>query len=283
MRLLKTFYCSLAAHLLKANRFSREYRNILYTYILCLPLSKNYIMNEIFDGFPSATFQFLKALSDNNKKEWFELHKTDYQDYVLKPLQALVEGLGQFMLSVDPEFEVAPSLNKTISRIYRDTRFSRNKSPYKTSHWITFKRPGKEWKDYPAYFFEISPGSYRYGMGFYSACRQTMDNFRKSIDANPKSFLSAISFYANQQDIVIEGDKYKRPLRINLSEELQGWYNRKNIYLVCNRQIEGDCIDRELISDLMRGFKAVAPFYRYLSKVAPEKEKPESKGGLHIP
>jgi len=224
-------------------------------------------MIETFDGFSSATFQFLKALSDNNKKEWFELHKTDYQDYVLKPLQALVVGLGQFMLSIDPDFEVAPIQNKTISRIYRDIRFSRNKSPYKTSHWITFKRPGKEWKDYPAYFFEVSPSSYRYGMGFYSACRQTMDNFRKSIDANPGLFLSVISFYANQEDFIIEGEEYKRPLKIDLSEELRGWYNRKNLYLVSNKQIKGDYIDKELISDLMHGFKAVAPLYHYLSEI----------------
>jgi uncharacterized protein (TIGR02453 family) len=225
-------------------------------------------MNEIFDGFPSATFQFLKTLSDNNKKEWFELHKTDYQNHVLKPLQALVAVLGQFMLNIDPDFQVTPSLNKTISRIYRDTRFSRNKTPYKTSHWITFKRPGKEWKDYPAYFFEISPISYRYGMGFYNACRQTMDNFRKSIDANPKSFLTVVSFYAKQDVFVIEGEEYKRPLKTDLSKGLSDWYNRKNLYLVNNRQIEGDCIDRELISDLMHDFKTVAPFYHYLSKVS---------------
>jgi uncharacterized protein (TIGR02453 family) len=225
-------------------------------------------MIETFDGFPSATFQFLSTLSDNNKKEWFELHKSDYQDHLLKPLQALTAGLGQFMLSIDPDFEVAPALNRTISRIYRDTRFSKNKSPYKTSHWITFKRPGKEWKDYPAYFFEISPNSYRYGMGFYSACRQTMDNFRKSIDENPKSFLSAISFYAKQKAFVIEGEKYRRPLKADLSEELQDWYNRKNLYLVSNQQIAGSSIDKKLMSGLMHGFKAVAPFYHYLCNAA---------------
>lgn len=237
-------------------------------------------MIEAFDGFPPATFQFLKTLCDNNKKEWFELHKSDYQDHVLKPLQALAAGLGQFMLSIDPDFEVAPTLNRTISRIYRDTRFSMDKSPYKTSHWITFKRPTKEWKDYPAYFFEISPNTYRYGMGFYSACRQTMDRFRKTIDANPSSFLSAISFYAKQEVFVIEGEEYKRPLKADLSEELRDWYNRKNLYLVSNQQIEGDNIDEALISDLMHGFRIVAPFYHYLSKVATEKEKRNGEGGL---
>ncbi|MBA3015460.1 MAG: DUF2461 domain-containing protein [Proteobacteria bacterium] len=225
-------------------------------------------MIEKFDGFSSETFHFLENLRDNNHKQWFDLHKSDYQDHVLKPLQALVGELGQFMLSIDSDFEVTPALNRTISRIYRDTRFSKDKSPYKTSHWITFKRPKKEWKDYPAYFFEISPSSYRYGMGFYSASRQTMDNFRKSIDLHPGAFFSAISFYAKQRIFVIEGDEYKRPLKTDTPMELQEWYNRKNLYLVSNQQKKGTGIDKTLISNLMHGFEIVEPFYHYLCRVA---------------
>jgi uncharacterized protein (TIGR02453 family) len=225
-------------------------------------------MIEKFDGFSPATFQFLRNLCDNNHKEWFELHKSDYQDHVLKPLQALTAGLGQFMLSIDPDIDVTPALNKTISKIYRDTRFSKNKSPYKTSHWITFKRLRKEWKDYPAFFFEISPISYRFGMGFYSASRQTMDNFRKTIDSNPSTFLSAISFYSRQNGFTIEGEEYKRPLKADISEELQDWYNRKSLYLVSNQQLTGNSIDKKLITDLMHGFEVIAPFYHYLCKVA---------------
>lgn len=225
-------------------------------------------MIEKFDGFSSATIQFLRNICDNNCKEWFELHKPDYQNDVLKPLQALAAGLGPFMLSIDPDFEVTPALNRTISRIYRDTRFSKNKSPYKTSHWITFKRSRNEWKDYPAYFFEISPRSYRYGMGFYSASREIMDNFRKRIDSNPRAFLSATSFYSGQEIFVIEGDEYKRPLKADIPKELQDWYNRKNLYLVSNQQIEGNSIDKKLITDLISGFESIAPFYHYLCKAA---------------
>ncbi len=225
-------------------------------------------MNEKFDGFSSATIQFLRNLRDNNHKEWFELHKQDYLNDLLKPLQALTAGLGPFMLSIDPDLEVTPALNRTISRIYRDTRFSKDKSPYKTSHWITFKRLRKEWKDYPVFFFEISPSSYRYGMGFYRASRQTMDNFRKSIDSNPRTFLSVISFYSRQKNFTIEGEEYKRPLKTDIPKEFQDWYNRKSLYLVSNQQIEGNSIDKKLITDLMHEFEIIAPFYHYLCKVA---------------
>ncbi|MBJ6800550.1 DUF2461 domain-containing protein [Geomonas propionica] len=225
-------------------------------------------MIEKFDGFPPATFQFLRGLCDNNPKEWFELHKSDYQNYVLKPLQSLAAGLGPLMLSIDPDIEVTPSLNKTIARIYRDTRFSKDKSPYKTSHWITFKRSKIEWVDKPAFFIEISPYSYRYGMGFYSASRETMDRFRKGIDSHPAKFLSATSFFKKQRVFSIEGDEYKRPLKPDLPEELQRWYNRKNLYLVSNRQVEGGSIEQEIFSELVSGFQTIAPFYEYLRKVA---------------
>jgi uncharacterized protein (TIGR02453 family) len=225
-------------------------------------------MAEKFNGFSPATFHFLRNLPNNNHKEWFELHKADYQDHVLKPLQALVAGLGTLMLSIDQDFEVAPSINKTISRIYRDTRFSKDKSQYKTSHWITFKRPGSDWQDYPAYFFEISPYSYRYGMGFYSASRVTMDRFRKGLDENPAKFLSAIECFSKQGGFTIEGEKYKRPLKTDLPEKLQDWYNRKNIYLISNKQIEDNSIEKVLISELTLGFKAIASFYYYLCGVA---------------
>ena len=208
------------------------------------------------------------TLGKNNRKEWFELHKSDYQDHILKPLQALVAELGQFMLSIDPHLEVTPAVNRTISRIYRDTGFSKDKSPYKTNHWITFKRLRKDWKDYPAFFFEISPESYRYGMGFYSASRETMDRFRRNIDSDPRTFMTAIAFYSKQQVFVIEGDEYKRPLKTDIPKELQNWYNRKNLYLVCNRQMEESNIDKKLISDLVDGFQMIAPFYCYLCDVA---------------
>lgn len=223
-------------------------------------------MIEKFEGFPPTTFQFLRDLCDNNQKEWFDFHKSDYQDYVLKPLQSLTAGLGPLMLSIDPDIEVAPAINKTITRIYRDTRFSKDKSPYKTSHWITFKRPRIEWKDYPAFFFEISPYSYRYGMGFYSASRETMDRLRKGIDSNPAKFLSATSFFREQSVFAIEGEEYKRPLKSNIPEYLQNWYNRKNLYLVRNQQVEGKSIEIGLQAELIYGFETIAPFYHYLRK-----------------
>lgn len=93
---------------------------------------------SVFNGFSPATLNFLRNLKANNNKLWFENNRQDYQTLLMKPLRNLVIDIGPFMLSIDPYFEVLPAINKTISRIYRDTRFSKDKTPYKTSMWINF-------------------------------------------------------------------------------------------------------------------------------------------------
>jgi len=223
-------------------------------------------MANEFTGFTTESFRFLNGLRKNNAKQWFEAHKSEYQEHVLKPLQALVTELAPIMLGIDHFLEATPALNKTISRIYRDTRFSRDKSPYKANHWITFKRPRKDWNNFPAFFFELSPDTYRYGMGYYAADRATMDDFRKSIESTPASFLAATAFYKHES-FVLEGAAYKRPLKVDIPTLLQDWYNRKSFYLVCNRQVQGNVIDTSLATELASAFESLDPLYRYLLKV----------------
>ncbi|GBE17693.1 hypothetical protein BMS3Abin16_00281 [archaeon BMS3Abin16] len=227
-----------------------------------------------FSGFSPETLDFLSDLNANNNKAWFEAHKPDYQKYLLEPLKNLVTDLGSFMLTIDPYFETRPAVNKTISRIYRDTRFSKDKSLFKSTMWITFKRPGKDWRDAPAYFFEISLDSYRYGMGLYAASPDTMYRFREMIDKRPKEFLEAISFYSKQEIFVVEGEKYKKILfDENMPEEIQDWYQRRNLYTACNRKIDKRLFNRELVDDLIFGFGLLAPFYHFLWKIKLEKTR----------
>lgn len=222
---------------------------------------------DSFAGFSKETLSFLKSLQMNNNKEWFEKHKEDYNLYLLNPLRSLVNDLNEFMLTIDPHFEVSPAINRTISRIYRDTRFTKDKSPYKTTAWITFKRPKKDWKDSPAYFFELSRDSYRFGMGLYSASPNTMSLFREAIDEKPEEFNEAIRFYRKQDIFHIEGEKYVRIIDKNKTTETLDWYQRKNLYLVCNRKIDNMLFSQNLVENLSTSFALLEPLYQYLLKV----------------
>ena len=222
-------------------------------------------MERQFNGFSRKAFKFLKDLKANNDKTWFQAHRSDYEQYLLQPLRNLVDDLADFMLDIDLTFEVTPAVNKAISRIHRDTRFSKDKSPYRDCMWIVFKRPGKEWSSRGVgYFMEINATWYRYGMGFYEAAPDIIAQFRKQLDDDPQPFLKAIAPLDKQSIFTVESESYKRPKGTNLPESIRDWYNRKSFYLTCNRKIDKAILSFSLVDDLMQGFELAAPLYHYL-------------------
>ncbi|MBU3917128.1 DUF2461 domain-containing protein [bacterium] len=219
---------------------------------------------NLFQGFSLETFKFLKDLRQNNNKTWFEENRGQYEICLLTPFKNLITDLGDLLFAIDPYIESHPAINKTISKIFRDTRFSKDKSPFRSRMWATFKRPNKNWADSPAFFLEISPDSYRFGMGLYSASPNTMSRLREAIDDSPEAFLESISFYSRQSGFILGGDQYKRAFKNDHSQAIQEWYQRKNIYLVCERGVDDRVVSPKLIDDLVSGFNELAPFYRYL-------------------
>jgi len=101
-------------------------------------------------------------------------------------------------------------------------------------------------------------------MGYYSASRDTMDSLRAGIDENPVEFLKAVSFLNNQNIYRLEGEKYKRLIPNNYSQEIQEWYQRKNFCLICNRKIDQILFTSELVEELGFAYKMAQPLYQYL-------------------
>ena len=224
-------------------------------------------MGNSFSGFSPESLGYFESLAANNNKVWFEGHRDDFDQYLMEPLKSLVSDLSGAMLAIDPELVVIPAVDKTISRIYRDTRFSRNKSPYKTCLWITFKRLSPDWKTAPCFFFEISADGYRYGMGFYSATKETMDSLRRFIEAKPAELRKIVAVFGKQDTFTLEGDRYKRPLNPALPDDLQRWHGRKNIYFICQRPVDGRIFTRGIYDDLREGFGVLKPLYELLWRV----------------
>lgn len=212
-----------------------------------------------FSGFSPESLQFLRELKANNSKIWFEEHRSDYEQYLLSPLRALTVGLTPLMFSIDTDLVTTP--HRVISRIHRDTRFSRDKSPYKTTLWLTFKKPLSEWQDAPAFFFELGAESWRYGMGFYAASKETMDRVRQLIERKPAEFERMIAFLADQDRFEVGGEQYKRLINPAVPEHLRSWHQRKSVYLVCTRQSDSGLYGCELSNELITGFTLLTPLY----------------------
>jgi uncharacterized protein (TIGR02453 family) len=220
-----------------------------------------------FRGFSERTIQFLRDVREHNAKEWFERNRPVYERELLEPMRDLVADLSGTMLSIDPELETRPAVGKTISRIHRDTRFSRDKSLYRDAMWITFKRRSENWTDGPAFFFELRTDGYRYGMGFYAASKATMDKLREWIDEEPDDFRRTTAFYGRQKTFVLEGELYKRVLDPDKPESVLEWYQRKNIYLACNRAIDGLLFSPKLVDEIAAGFGMLGGLYHTFRKL----------------
>ncbi|MBV8049137.1 MAG: DUF2461 domain-containing protein [Paludibacterium sp.] len=218
-----------------------------------------------FQGFVPRSLTFLSQVRQENSKEWFDAHRAEYETTLLEPFRALVDELGIAMLAIDDLFEIRPAIGKTLSRIHRDTRFSHDKSRYRSNMWLTFKRYRKDWTDAPTYFFELYPDGWRFGLGYYSASRDTMTLFRQTMRDNPERFLKVASCLGTTFDV--EGERYKRPLIKDQPEALARWYNCKSFAAIANRTDMGTAFSGELVTTLTQGFMQLAPLYHYLMHI----------------
>jgi uncharacterized protein (TIGR02453 family) len=235
-----------------------------------------------FQGFSRRTFTFLRDLGRHNDKVWFESHRAVYEEHVLQPLRRLVDALADCMLGIDLSFEVAPAVGKTISRIYRDTRFSKDKSPFRDCMWLTFKRSGPEWsRCIPGYFLEINPTWYRYGLGFYDAAPDLMARFRRQIDEDPETFVKAVAWFTRQKVFTLEGERYKRPIGQDKPEPIRTWYQYKSFYLSCNRPIDDAILSPQFAGRLRKHFGLAAPLYRYIQRLAAQALS-DRTDGIHM-
>lgn len=137
------------------------------------------------------TFAFLKALARNNDREWFEKNKQRYVDEVRDPLCAFVEAVGAPLRKIHPDVVADPRPNGgSLFRIYRDTRFSKDKTPYKTHAALRFQC-GPKGKPSPGFYLGIEPGSVMVAAGIWHPENDVLKRLREAVDDDPKGWSRA--------------------------------------------------------------------------------------------
>ena len=144
--------------------------------------------------FSARTLTFLRGLKAHNEKPWFESHRAQYERDVKAPLRDLVEEMDVRFARFAPEFVGDPK--KSVFRIYRDVRFSRDKQPYKThaSCWFFHRdgsrRVGQEAEDGGAgFYFQIAPGNAFIAGGIWMPPRRSLGKIRDAIAEDPGGFV----------------------------------------------------------------------------------------------
>jgi uncharacterized protein (TIGR02453 family) len=219
-----------------------------------------------FTGFSEETFRFFNDLKENNYKPWFDEHKLIYEEEVLQPMKAFALALTPVMYSIDPQMNLNP--NKIVSRIYRDIRFSNDKTPYKTCMWITFQRIVENWENFPGFYIEIGADGYHYGMGLFLAKKKTMDYYRSKVEYEQENFKAITkNLIGKEHGFEVAGEKYKRPVANDLPEYFQTWIQRKSIYLHKQQPVGKELFDAGFATLIAGELLLMQPFYEFLVDV----------------
>jgi uncharacterized protein (TIGR02453 family) len=143
-----------------------------------------------FAGFSPEAMKFLKALKKNNRREWFQPRKETYEKLWRAPMIAMVEALQKEMLSFAPDYLQDPS--KAVMRIYRDTRFSKNKTPYKTFVGAALRRSGLSKDGSASFYFHIDENGLLFAGGVYMPMPDELRAIREYMSEHHEEFLKLI-------------------------------------------------------------------------------------------
>lgn len=135
-----------------------------------------------FEGFTRDTLAFLGDLSAHNDRSWFNANKARYERELLDREKRFIAAMGHGLHSLRPHVEAIPRVNGSIFRINRDTRFSHDKTPYKTYTDLWFWE-GSERKLSPGFFISITPTTITTGAGTYMTSSERVDRLRRAVDA----------------------------------------------------------------------------------------------------
>jgi uncharacterized protein (TIGR02453 family) len=210
-----------------------------------------------------STFQFLKELSTHNNRDWFNFNKQRY----IAAHENVIAFVDHLLLEMNKHDHLETHSGKeSLMRIYRDTRFSKDKTPYKTYFSGSFKRATKKLRG--GYYFEIGPGQTLAAGGFFSPDPQDLLKIRKDIDYNYKDWKKILAnkglvktFGVMQGETVATAPKgfSKDNPAIELLRHKQFYFQRTFT--------DAEALDKSFLKELNHTFKNLRPYFDYMSEM----------------
>jgi uncharacterized protein (TIGR02453 family) len=136
--------------------------------------------------FTPALFSFLIDLGENNDRAWFDAHRERYERDLKEPALRFIRDFGEPLRGISPHFEAVPkAVGGSLFRIFRDTRFSADKRPYKTNTGLHFRHVSAKDAHAPGFYLHLAPGEVFGGFGLWEPDPPTLARLRDAIVAQP--------------------------------------------------------------------------------------------------
>lgn len=215
--------------------------------------------------FSPATFRFLRALDRNNSRDWFAAHKDDYERDVRDPFLALIADIAAPLAKVSPHYRADARKNGgSLFRIYRDTRFSNNKLPYKPWQGARFYHERRHEIPAPSFYLHIQPGDCFAGGGMWHPEPDALKRIRAFLADNPAAWKRATQGKAFRERFSFWGESLSRPPRgYDPGHELIEDIKRKD-FAAGEGFDETLACSAELLPWLVDTYKRIAPMIDYL-------------------
>jgi uncharacterized protein (TIGR02453 family) len=214
-----------------------------------------------------STIVFLKNLRENNHKEWFDDHKKDYQQArtnFLDFVNQLIMGIAEF------DREIAQSNldpKKTIMRINRDIRFSKDKTPYKTNFFTFINKAGKK-SPFGGYYFSLSPEDSFYGGGIYMPENSILNKIRQEIDYQLNEWKGIVDhpdLTRHFGEVKASGKLSRPPKGYDKENPAIEWIKYKGYYTQKMLQ-EPELLDPQLLPGTLEAYRSVKPLVDFINR-----------------
>ena len=213
-----------------------------------------------------TTLHFLKKLKINNNREWFDSNKTEYlasKEIFEEFVSELIKGINKF----DKKVSLDLKPKDCTFRIYKDVRFSKDKTPYKNNMSASINPGGKK-SNIPGYYFHLEPDACFLAGGFYMPMPDVLKAIRQEIDYNPLPLINVLKSASFKKEFngLDEEDKLKNPPK-GFNKDHAHSEILKNKHFIVSQKFENKVIlKKEGLSKTLDSFKAMYPFLDYLRK-----------------
>ena len=164
--------------------------------------------------FTPATYRFLKDLEANNNRPWFHEHKDRYDHDIKEPALQFIRDMAPRLAKISPQFEAnARAVGGSLFRIQRDTRFGKDKTPYKTNTGIQFRHAMGKDAHAPGYYMHLEPSGSFMGLGLWRPESKVAYQIREAIADNPAAWKRATRSKRFTDVFTLQGDSLIRPPR----------------------------------------------------------------------
>ena len=218
-----------------------------------------------FKGFPEQCLPFLRKLSKNNNRDWFNTHKQDYEALVREPALQFIQDIAAGLTEISPHFTaIAKKTGGSLMRVYRDTRFGNDKTPYKTNIGIQFRHELGKNVHAPGFYVHIATDECFVGVGLWHPESDALKSIREFIIDNPASWKDCMQYPPFRKNFQMVGDSLQRPPRgFPADHELIEDLKRKDF--IALKAFDAQKIhDRKFLRFVLNSFEQADPFMHYL-------------------